>query len=124
MLRASGQHDGRDYDLSVMTRASAAGGGLGGGGVARGAMLNRFATAVLADDAAELAAARRDIAETMGGAALIDTAAVAALFNAIDRVADATGIPLEKQKAEATADFRAIIGIDDFAAAAEKGSDP
>ena len=27
MLRASGQHDGSDYDLSVMTRAGAAGGG-------------------------------------------------------------------------------------------------
>jgi hypothetical protein len=46
---------------------------------------------------------------------------VAALFNAIDRVADATGIPLEDLKAEATADFRSTIGIDDFAAAGEKG---
>jgi hypothetical protein len=53
---------------------------------------------------------------------LTDTAAVAALFNAIDRVADSTGIPLEEKKAEVTADFRSAIGIDDFAAAAEKGS--
>ena len=37
---------------------------------------------------------------------MTDTAAVAALFNAIDRVADSTGIPLEDGKAEATADFR------------------
>ena len=91
---------------------------------ADGAMLNRFATAVLGRDAAELAAARANIAEVMGGAALTDTAAVAALFNAIDRVADATGIPMEDQKAEATADFRSTIGIDDFAAASEKGSGP
>ncbi len=93
-----------------------------GGGIANGAMLLRFATAVLADDAGELAAARAAIANTMGGAALTDTAAVAALFDAIDRVADATGIPLEEHKAAATADFRSTIGIDDFAAAAEKGS--
>ena len=85
-------------------------------------MLLRFATAVLGDVVAELAAAREAIAEAMGGAALTDTAAVAALFNAIDRVADSTGIPLEEEKAADTADFRAAIGIDDFAAAAEKGS--
>jgi len=58
----------------------------------------------------------------MGGAALTDTAAVAALFNAIDRVADSTGIPLEEKKADVTADFRAALGIDAFAAATEKGS--
>jgi hypothetical protein len=95
-----------------------------GGGVANGARLIRFATAVLDNDGSELAAARLDIAEAMGGAALTDTAAVAALFNAIDRVADATGIPLEDAKAAATVDFRAAIGIDDFAAASEKGGAP
>jgi len=44
------------------------------------------------------------------------------LFNAIDRVADSTGIPLEDEKAAATDSWRGAIGIDDFAAAAEKGS--
>lgn len=117
MLRASGKNDGDDYDLSVMTGTDAA----GDGGVANGRKLIRFATAVLHDDASELAAARMDIADTMGGAALTDTAAVAALFNAIDRVADSTGIPLEDVKAAATVDFRAAIGINDFAAASEKG---
>ena len=91
------------------------------GGIENGARLILFTTAVLGDDAGELKAAREDIAAVMGGAALTDTAAVAALFNAIDRVADATGIPLEDVKAEATADFRADIGIDAFAAAGEKG---
>jgi hypothetical protein len=94
------------------------------GGVANGARLIRFATAVLGDDMAELAAARSDLADGMGGDALTDTAAVAALFNAIDRVADSTGIPLEDVKAAATVDFRAAIGIDDFAAASEKGGAP
>jgi hypothetical protein len=97
-------------------------GAAGGGGVANGDRLIRFATAVLGNDMAELAAARLDLADAMGGAALTDTAAVAALFNAIDRVADSTGIPLEDVKAAATVDFRAAIGIDDFAAASEKGS--
>ena len=92
------------------------------GGVPNGAMLTRFANAVLGDDPGELSAARTAIAETMGGAALTDTAGVAALFNAIDRVADSTGIPLEEKKADVTADFRAALGIDAFAAATEKGS--
>jgi len=91
------------------------------GGVENGARLIRFATALLGKDVAELTAARDDIIAIMGGEALTDTAAVAALFNAIDRVADATGIPLEDAKAEATADFRSAIGIDDFASASEKG---
>ncbi len=101
-----------------------ASGGIGGGGVENGAMLNRFATAVLTSDAVELAVARAEIADVLGGAALTDTAAVASLFNAIVRVADATGIPMEAHKAEATADFRSAIGVDEFAAAAEKGHRP
>jgi hypothetical protein len=92
------------------------------GGVPNGAMLVRFVDAVAGDDPGELTAARTAIAETMGGAALTDTAAVAALFDAIDRVADSTGIPLEDEKAAATDSWRAAIGIDDFTAAAEKGS--
>ncbi|MBT6426603.1 MAG: hypothetical protein HOK30_02990, partial [Rhodospirillaceae bacterium] len=45
------------------------------GGIPDGARLIRFATAVLGDDAKELAAARDDIVAVMGGAALTDTAA-------------------------------------------------
>lgn len=55
----------------------------------------------------------------MGGAALSDAAGVAALFNAIDRVADATGIPLEDDKAAMTQAMRAQLGIDDFGAVPE-----
>jgi hypothetical protein len=51
----------------------------------------------------------------MGDAALVDAAAIAATFNAIDRVADSTGIQIEEAKAEATADFRAALGINAFA---------
>ena len=91
------------------------------GGVENGARLIRFATALLGADVIELTAARDDIVAVMGGEALTDTAAVAALFNAIDRVADATGIPLEDAKAEATAEFRLALGIDEFATASEKG---
>jgi len=92
------------------------------GGVAHGALLVRFADAVVAGSEDDVAPVRAEIAETLGGAALADAAGVAALFNAIDRVADSTGIPLEDWKAADTADFRDEIGVDRFFAAGEKGS--
>jgi hypothetical protein len=45
---------------------------------------------------------------------MIDAAAVIAGFDAITRVADGSGIPLEPPKAEATADWRGRLGIDDY----------
>jgi hypothetical protein len=48
----------------------------------------------------------------MGVAALVEPAGVAGLFNAIDRVGDATGAPLEEAKAADTASVPAEIGID------------
>ncbi len=50
----------------------------------------------------------------MGHEALVDTAAIIATFNAIDRVADATGIPLEEDKAAMTVHMRAQLGINNF----------
>jgi hypothetical protein len=61
-----------------------------------------------------LAAARTAVATALGKAAMIDAAAVIAGFDAITRVADGTGIPLEAPKAEATADWRAALGIDAY----------
>src|SRR5260370_1300574 len=57
----------------------------------------------------------------MGAAALVDAAGIAGLFNAIDRVADATGAPLEEAKAADTASLRDAIGIDEFAVAQKGG---
>jgi len=84
-------------------------------------MLIRFADAVITGSEADIAAIRDEIALTMGGDALIDTAAVAALFNAIDRVADSTGIQMEDTKITDSADLRAEIGVNDFYSADQKG---
>jgi len=66
------------------------------------------------DPSANAAAARDVLRKQIGDAALIDAAAVIAGFDAITRVADGSGIPLEPSKAEASADWRARLGIDDY----------
>jgi len=76
--------------------------------------LIEFAEAILGGDKVRLARARAAILSAMGAAALVDAAGVAGLFNAIDRVADATGTPLEEAKAVDTASLRDTIGIDEF----------
>lgn len=61
-----------------------------------------------------LAESRSRLLAAVGRDALIDAAGVIAGFDAITRVADGTGIPLEAPKAEATADWRERLGIDAF----------
>jgi len=48
----------------------------------------------------------------LGAAALVDAAAIVASFNAVVKIADGTGIPLEEAKAAATADLRAALGLE------------
>jgi hypothetical protein len=113
LLRASGLNGNRNYDL-----AAATGAGHGDAGVAHGRRLIEFAEAVLGDDDEALARARAELLTALGAPGLVDAAGVVGLFNAIDRVADSTGIPLETDKAEASADFRAALALDRFAVAA------
>jgi hypothetical protein len=83
-----------------------------------GRLLVAFAEAVLGEDDGAPARARGALMAALGPAGLVDAAGVVGLFNAIDRVADATGIPLEPEKAAASADFRARLDLDRFAVAA------
>jgi hypothetical protein len=87
---------------------------VGDAGVPHGRLLVEFAEAVLGDEALALTRARDALAAALGPAGLADAAGVVGLFNAIDRVADATGIPLEDEKAAASADLRAALDLDRF----------
>ena len=109
LLRASGLTHNKDYDLAAVTGA-----GFGDTGVPHGRLLIEFAEAVLGEDEEALARARATLREAIGPAGLADAAGVVGLFNAIDRVADATGIPLEAEKAAASADIRAALDLDRF----------
>jgi len=113
LLRASGVTQNRTYDLNSVTGVVQ-----DDGGVRHGRLLVEFAEAVLGEDEEALARARATIREAIGPAGLADAAGVVGLFDAIDRVADATGIPLEAEKAAASADFRAALALDRFDIAA------
>ena len=89
--------------------------GSGDGGVPQGKLLMDFGAAAVGDDDDGLAACRDAVRRALGYEALADAAGVAAIFNAVVRVADATGIPLEDAKAAASLEVRAEIGIDAFA---------
>ncbi|MBV8190839.1 MAG: hypothetical protein JOY64_27635 [Alphaproteobacteria bacterium] len=85
----------------------------GDSGVLHEAALLAFADAAILDRA-KLADARATLSAVAGHETMVDAAAVIAGFDAITRVADGTGIPLEPPKAVATAEWRAELGIDAF----------
>lgn len=69
---------------------------------------------MLGEEDSALRRTRHALAMALGAAGLADAAGVVGLFDAIDRVADATGIPLEPEKVAASADFRAALNLDQF----------
>ena len=109
LLRASSQHRGRVVDLQGVMGAVD-----GDGGVLHGGLLVAFAEAVLGDDLNLMSEARQALSRALGEVAMADAAAVAAGFNAIDRVADGTGIPIDEERVTSTASLRQDLGIDQF----------
>ena len=79
-----------------------------------GALLTKFAEAVLGDDDQALDEVRGELCAALGDDGLVDTAGIVSTFNGIDRVADACGIPLEDERLEMTAELRAQLRIDDY----------
>ena len=67
---------------------------------------------MLRGDAQRRELARNALLDRLGAEALVDAAAIVASFNAVVKVADGSGIPLEDFKAEATEDLRAELGLE------------
>ena len=107
LLRGSGNHGGTDYRFDGILDGS------GNSGVVHEAELLAFADSAI-DATADSTSARNALSAAIGKDATIDAAAVIAGFDAITRVADGSGIPLEPAKAEASAEWRARLGIDEY----------
>jgi hypothetical protein len=84
-------------------------------GVPHAGPLLRFAEAALSFDEALIEPARVALVAAIGQPAMADAAAVVAGFNGITRIADSSGIPLDREPLERSAEWRSALGIDTFA---------
>jgi hypothetical protein len=82
------------------------GGSAGDGGVRQGSLLIRYTEAVMADDPVAIGDKRGELEREIGPAGVVDTAAVITVFNLVDRIADAMGIPVD----EVTREVRYEVG--------------
>jgi hypothetical protein len=106
----SGSLHGAQVDLAAVNAPTGR-----DGGVAHGARLLAFTDAVMGADDAALARERRAL---LSDAAFVDTCAVVGAFNIVDRIADATGIPLDAGMAAISGDVRRELDLARFASSA------
>ena len=87
-------------------------------GVPGGREILAFADAVIGPDRAALDRARRNLADSLGPAAVPAAAAIAATFTKNDRIANGSGIPSELRMLRNSKEIRAELGINDYRSSA------
>jgi len=65
-------------------------------GVEHGEVLVAFTDAVMARDAEAIERTREQLRGRLGDEGVVDASAVILMFNVVDRIADSTGIPIDK----------------------------
>lgn len=112
LLRESAKHCKLAVDLRgvVDTKIDA--------GVPEGRALINFTDALVEQSSDGLRDARQVLAQRLGADAVVQSAAVAATFSMLDRVANATGIPFEKEFAPAARPIQNVLGLEKFRSAA------
>jgi hypothetical protein len=83
-------------------------------GVAHGKALVALVDRALGEDRSFLEKARAAVRRDLGDAAFVDACAAIASFNAVVKLADGTGIPIEGWKVERTRDIRSALAIDAY----------
>jgi alkylhydroperoxidase family enzyme len=102
----------------VVDLAAVNGGVAADAGVEHGARLLAFTEAVMGDDAAARARERAALRALLSPERFVDVAAIIGAFNVVDRIADATGIPLDPMLAAMGGDLRRELNLARFASAA------
>jgi hypothetical protein len=105
-LRVSGKRAGVDADIAVITDERAS-----DGGVAHGKLLIELVDAVL-DARADPAPARDRLVAAAGPGLVVEAAATLGMFHLNDRVADATGAPLDEFMLELRRRIGDELGLD------------
>lgn len=111
-LRGSAQNAGKEIKLEAVMGQDA-----DDCGIDNACALIAFVEAFINRDATTLAQARTVLVGETGSDAMIDAAAVAANFQRMVRIADATGIPIDKQVEEMTRDIQQQLGLRRFPSA-------
>lgn len=86
-------------------------------GIPHGDIIIRLVDAALGKNKDALTEARQAVIGSMGMEGLIDVAAVIGTFTMQNRIADATGLPLDAPIEMATRSLRSELGVDNFGAA-------
>ena len=116
MLRESSRLEGNEIDLQVVTSGESTQGGASG--VPAELELVAFAEASVGVDKEATERARVNLSLAIGEQGVIDAAGIVANFQRMVKIADGTGIPLDKPVALITAGMREDLGIDNFRTAA------
>ena len=109
LLRESSKKAGLAVNLNAVTGTSA-----DAVGISNAEALFEIADAVCRGDPIELSSTRRDASTSLGDLGLVDAIAVAAAFNGITKVANATGLPLDQSTHDRTTKMRRQTGLDNF----------
>jgi DNA-binding phage protein len=113
MLRVSTQTTGNEFDLAAVNGDA----DLAARDVNFGGELIRFAEAVARHDEPALAEARQRLLEVAGPKVTVDAAGVAANFQRMVRIADATGIPADHIDSDLSREIRTTLGLGSLASA-------
>ena len=109
----SGSLHGATVDLSAVNSPDG-----DDAGVVHGARLLAFTDAAIGQDDGALARERSSLRAVLSDEAFVDTCAVIGAFNVVDRIADATGIPLDAGMAAMSGEVRKELDLARFASSA------
>ena len=114
LLRVNSQVSGDDTDLDAIVDTDV------DSGIPNGSLLSQLVDTTLRPEEHEAEAGsqvRQDICDAMGADALVDASAIIGNFQRMVRIADGTGIPLDKPVAVMSAEIRESLGINRFGSA-------
>ena len=108
MLRESSKVAGIKVSLaSVIDRSDET-------GLDHGNLLMDFTDELIARNGKALVQIRNELTDKLGKRAIVEASVTVATFSMLDRIANAIGIPLEKNMVDMSEDFRGQLGINSY----------
>ena len=83
-------------------------------GLDHGNLLMDFTDELIARNGKALDQIRNELTDKLGKRAIVEASVTVATFSMLDRIANAIGIPLEKNMVDMSEDFRGQLGINGY----------